>query len=489
MRASFFDPQMHAWFTIVVDRATMHTLELHMTATAHFMHEVYGPFDSPLANRPADEGACVRRLLVVCLLLAAIAVPVALLGLSAPPARADGDPASDFLLTYQVFYPYYSNTPKDSLTKLKQTVADANKRGYRIRVAVITSPYDLGSVSALWEKPQAYAGFLAEELAFVYRGRLLIVSPKGYGYNEGTRRVGTTYVVRPSPKTLALVRTVPIGKGTDGLLKTADRAVRLLAARDGIKLPADEREHGLRLGLELGHGRDRARRRTRALLLARPAPDLQRAFAKDGVHLSPLPAEGTGAVGETGWIVAGQLRSAFVARRLGRDRREDGARLCALPASTVTRLPGPGTSVTGPAAGANGALVRLSRLLLGARPAELGPGADGDPGRRRRVHDLGRFLRAVRQRPDLHDRDQRPQGRDRRVRQPASTDTDVHPDRGEVRFGNRVRRRCRRHRLRTDVLGHAAAGREDDAPRRRRRGLDLRRLERRSLQRAPGCAR
>jgi MYXO-CTERM domain-containing protein len=180
----------------------------------------------------------VRRLLAVCLLLAAIAIPLALLGLSAPPARADGDPASDFLLTYQVFYPYYSNTPKDSLTKLKETVADANKRGYRIRVAVITSPYDLGSVSALWEKPKAYAGFLAEELAFVYRGRLLIVSPKGYGYNEGTRRVGTTYVVNPSPKALALVRTVPIGKGTDGLLKTADRAVRVLAAKDGVKLPA-----------------------------------------------------------------------------------------------------------------------------------------------------------------------------------------------------------------------------------------------------------
>jgi MYXO-CTERM domain-containing protein len=180
----------------------------------------------------------VRRLLAVALLLAAIAVPTALFGLSASPARADGDPASDFLLTYQVFYPYYSNTPKDSLTKLKETVADANKRGYRIRVAVITSPYDLGSVSALWEKPKAYAGFLAEELAFVYRGRLLIVSPKGYGYNEGTRRVGTTYVVNPSPKALALVRTVPIGKGTDGLLKTADRAVRVLAAKDGVKLPA-----------------------------------------------------------------------------------------------------------------------------------------------------------------------------------------------------------------------------------------------------------
>ena len=121
-----------------------------------------------------------RRVLVLCLLIAAVATPA---------ARADGDPASDFLLTYQVFYPYYTNTPKATLERLKETVADANKRGYKIRVAVITSPYDLGSVSALWGKPQAYAGFLAEELAFVYRDRLLIVSPKGYGYNEKPRSV------------------------------------------------------------------------------------------------------------------------------------------------------------------------------------------------------------------------------------------------------------------------------------------------------------
>jgi hypothetical protein len=171
----------------------------------------------------------VKRLLALALLVTVLA---------APAARADGDPASDFLLTYQVFYPYYTNTPKATLEQLKSTVADANKRGYTIRVAVITSPYDLGSVSALWHKPRAYAGFLAEELAFVYRGRLLIVSPNGYGYNEQTRRVNGTYVVQPSPKTLALLRRVPIGTGTDGLLRTADRAVRLLAARDGVKLPA-----------------------------------------------------------------------------------------------------------------------------------------------------------------------------------------------------------------------------------------------------------
>jgi len=171
----------------------------------------------------------VKRLLVLALIAAAV---------TAPAARADGDPASDYLLTYEVFYPYYTNTPKATLDQLKETVAEANKRGYTIRVAVITSPYDLGSVSALWQKPRSYAGFLAEELAFVYRGPLLIVSPNGYGFNESTKRVGTTYVVHPSPKTLALLRTVPIGKGTDGLLRTADTAVRRLAASHGVTLPA-----------------------------------------------------------------------------------------------------------------------------------------------------------------------------------------------------------------------------------------------------------
>ena len=88
----------------------------------------------------------MKRLLVLALLAAAVA---------APAARADGDPASDYLLTYQVFYPYYTNTPKATLDQLKETVAEANKRGYQIRVAVITSPYDLGSVSALWQKPRS----------------------------------------------------------------------------------------------------------------------------------------------------------------------------------------------------------------------------------------------------------------------------------------------------------------------------------------------
>jgi hypothetical protein len=169
----------------------------------------------------------VKRRVVLLAVLAA--------GVLAPVARADGDPASDYLITYQVFYPYYSNVPKAGLKRLEGTVKDANTRGYGIRVAIITSPYDLGSLSALWEKPQPYCRFLSLELSFAYKGRLLVVSPKGWGYVDQTK---------PVPADLKLVQTIPIGKGTDGLLQSADKAVRLLAGKAGYKLPAAQNGSG-----------------------------------------------------------------------------------------------------------------------------------------------------------------------------------------------------------------------------------------------------
>jgi hypothetical protein len=51
-KISFFDPTVPGWFTILVDKATMRTTELWMTAAAHFMHDSYGPFDAPLAITP-----------------------------------------------------------------------------------------------------------------------------------------------------------------------------------------------------------------------------------------------------------------------------------------------------------------------------------------------------------------------------------------------------------------------------------------------------
>jgi hypothetical protein len=45
-------PETPAWFTVVLDRQTLRTLDLRMITTAHFMHDVYGPFNQPFRLRP-----------------------------------------------------------------------------------------------------------------------------------------------------------------------------------------------------------------------------------------------------------------------------------------------------------------------------------------------------------------------------------------------------------------------------------------------------
>ena len=51
-RVSFFDPGTPGWFEAAIDKRTLHTLELSMFATAHFMHDVYSGFDKPAGIRP-----------------------------------------------------------------------------------------------------------------------------------------------------------------------------------------------------------------------------------------------------------------------------------------------------------------------------------------------------------------------------------------------------------------------------------------------------
>jgi hypothetical protein len=43
---SFFDPGTPAWFTAVIEQKTYHTLLTQMITTAHFMHDVYGGFNT-----------------------------------------------------------------------------------------------------------------------------------------------------------------------------------------------------------------------------------------------------------------------------------------------------------------------------------------------------------------------------------------------------------------------------------------------------------
>jgi len=157
------------------------------------------------------------------LLLAALA---ALLGV--PGAAANGDPASDVLITQQVFIPFAAPISKSAEEELTKTIEAANERGYTIRVAVIVFSGDLGTAVSLWRHPQAYSKFLGSELAFVYTNRLLISMPAGFGIYRGRRPVAK------EQRVLARVRA---RRTPTELTESTTAAVRALAASEGIELP------------------------------------------------------------------------------------------------------------------------------------------------------------------------------------------------------------------------------------------------------------
>lgn len=101
--------------------------------------------------------------------------------LIASSALADGDPASDVLASQALFLPQDAGVPVGQQAQLGVLVAAAKRSGYEIRVAMIASSADLGSVTELWRQPQNYARFLGQELSLVYDGTLLVVMPNGYG--------------------------------------------------------------------------------------------------------------------------------------------------------------------------------------------------------------------------------------------------------------------------------------------------------------------
>jgi hypothetical protein len=164
-----------------------------------------------------------------------------LVGLAAsPPAVADGDPASDFLIFQRVFFPYQAPSAL-AKARLLATVAASKRAGYPLRVAVVQDPSDLGAVPQLFGKPQLYARFLGTELGYAgVDSVLLVVMRAGYGVSAGGR-VTKSYRLKPRPVG-PLVRRIadvppPKGGSPDDLTEAAVGAVRTLAAGAGHPLP------------------------------------------------------------------------------------------------------------------------------------------------------------------------------------------------------------------------------------------------------------
>ncbi len=136
------------------------------------------------ASRP------LGRLLAACLISTVVA------GSLAESAIADGDPASDVLATQTLFLPQDAHLSAGTQAQLVSLLNAAQRSGYHIRVAVIASQADLGSITELWQKPVDYARFLGQELSLLYRGELLVVMPAGFGLY---RDAGAASAAQPAP--------------------------------------------------------------------------------------------------------------------------------------------------------------------------------------------------------------------------------------------------------------------------------------------------
>jgi len=140
------------------------------------------------------------------------------------PAHADGDPASDVLIGENVFYPYSPTVSPALKSTLNAETAAASREHFPIKVALIPSPVDLGTVTSLYGQPQNYADFLDVEISYLdVRQLVLVVMPDGYGVSGLDR-----------PAMLASRKlTKPAGHSSNDLARAAIAAVAKLAFAAG----------------------------------------------------------------------------------------------------------------------------------------------------------------------------------------------------------------------------------------------------------------
>jgi hypothetical protein len=162
-------------------------------------------------------------LLALCVLLLAPAA-----------ASADGDPASDFLLQQDAYYPYAPKTSPTLRTALDGLLKRTRAAGYPMKVALIETAGDLGSFPQMFNDPQRYADLLAQELSTITHGNksddqlhLLVVFPSGFAGSGLGDAVNTA---------LAPVK-VNADAQSDGLAQAALEAVARVATANGHKTP------------------------------------------------------------------------------------------------------------------------------------------------------------------------------------------------------------------------------------------------------------
>jgi hypothetical protein len=159
-------------------------------------------------------------------LMAVITATIALVAWIAPASRADGDPASDYLLSTNVYFPY-SSVSKAIRAEIDRVVDDVYAHGNRVKVALIYDQTDLGSIPSLFGRPSDYAHFLGLEISPWYVGPLLVVMPTGFGVYDGGRPTTTE---ADALQSIQVTATTP-----DDLARTAADALRHLDSTGALR--------------------------------------------------------------------------------------------------------------------------------------------------------------------------------------------------------------------------------------------------------------
>ena len=182
----------------------------------------------------------------VRLLASVLALALGVAAVLVVAAHADGDPASDFLLSQASFLsPYDGHVQKSEADRLNAMLESAKKQGFPLKVAVIVTRYDLGAVPILFKKPQTYAKFLAQEDYYFWKDELLVVMPNGYGlYKLKNLPPGDTTAIAKLPK-LDTTSGPALGDA-------AERAITALAARRGLTLSTGSSSSGTSIWVERG---------------------------------------------------------------------------------------------------------------------------------------------------------------------------------------------------------------------------------------------
>ncbi len=179
-------------------------------------------------------------------------------------ARADGDPASDVLLSQDSYLPYAPTVQARLKTALEKVLKDARTAGYPMKVALINTEADLGAYPTLFNEPQRYADLLKGELATLNPHgdplkavHLLVVMPGGFGgsnLGDGVDKALNGIDIQGNA-------------ASNGLARAAIAAVARIATSNGHSVPVPP-EASLKLGKSTASAK---RKSTSPLVFALPA--------------------------------------------------------------------------------------------------------------------------------------------------------------------------------------------------------------------------